>query len=166
MKKTEALRLLTAVKCPQNVIDHCIAVSEKAVSIAKKAQKDHDVDMHVVEIGGLLHDIGRACTHGIDHGIVGAHLLRERGINGKLQRICERHLCAGIPKQVAESIGLPPQDYVPQTMEEKIICHADNLTNHTLEELQAGWKDFFGTENGKTIVALLDNLHRELEKYL
>jgi uncharacterized protein len=166
MNKAEALELLVAVKCPQNVIDHCVAVSKKAVSIAEKVQEDHDVDIHLVEIGGLLHDIGRACTHGVDHGIVGARLLEERGINSKLQRICERHLCAGIPKQVAESIGLPPRDYVPQTREEKIICHADNLTNHTLEELRAGWKNFFGTDNGRIIVDLLDNLHRELEQYL
>lgn len=165
MKREEALTLLQEVGCPENVIDHCRAVSEKAVAVAKKAQKDHDIDLNVVEIGGLLHDIGRAVTHGIDHGVVGARILQERGVNGDLQKMCERHVCAGIPRAVAEAVGLPPRDFVPVTMEEKIVCHADNLTGHTLQELQKGWKAFFGT-NGEIIVALLDNLHKELEPYL
>jgi hypothetical protein len=50
-------------------------------------------------------------------------------------------------------------------MEEKIVCHADNLTNHTLDELREGWRTFFGSY-GDIIVALLDSLHKELEPYL
>ncbi len=166
MNREEALHLLTAVGCPLNVIEHCRAVSKRAVTIAQQAQNDHTVDTHLVELGGLLHDIGRAVTHGIDHGIVGAYLLKESGINDHLQRICERHVCAGIPKAVAQDIGLPPRDFIPVTMEEKIVCHADNVTNHTVEELREGWKNFFGKKNGEIIVALLDNLHNELKKYL
>ncbi len=166
MRREEALSLLKEVGCPDNVIDHCIAVSEKAAAMAVKAQQDICVDVHLVEIGGLLHDIGRAVTHKLDHGIVGARLLRERGINSTLQRICERHVCAGIPKSIALVMGLPPRDYIPVTMEEKLVSHADNLTNHTLEELRCGWKAFFGSKNGEIIIALLDNLHAELEKYV
>jgi uncharacterized protein len=166
MSPEEALLLLKEVGCPGNVVDHCVAVSETGVALAKNVQADHPVDIHLVEIGGLLHDIGRAVTHGIDHGIVGAELLRERGINGPLQRICECHVCAGIPKEVAAEIGLPPRDFVPETLEEKIVCHADNLTNHTVEELRQGWLDFFGRKNGRIIVQYLDSLHKELSPYL
>lgn len=166
MSPEEALLLLREVGCPGNVVDHCVAVSETGVALAKNVQADHPVDMHLVEIGGLLHDIGRAVTHGIDHGIVGAELLRERGINGPLQRICERHICAGIPKEVAAEIGLPPRDFIPETLEEKIVCHADNLTNHTVEDLRQGWLNFFGKKNGSVIVQYLDSLHRELSPYL
>ncbi len=165
MKSEEALILLREVRCPENVIEHCVAVSERSVSIARKIQRNHDIDLKLIEIGGLLHDIGRARTHGVDHGIVGARLLREKGINSELQRICERHVCAGIPRAVAEAVGLPSRDFVPETIEEKIVCHADNLTNHTLEELREGWKTLFGGKNGEIIVTLLDNLHKELEIY-
>ena len=166
MKREEALTLLEEVGCPQNVITHCIDVSERAMSIARKAQREKVVNLALVEIGGLLHDIGRAQTHKIDHGIVGALLLEERHINRCFQRICERHVCAGIPKVVAERNGLPSRDFLPVTIEEKIICHADNLTNHTIEELREAWTSFFGEPNGTLIVSLLDNLHKELEKYL
>ena len=90
MKREEALNLLREVGCPENVVDHCIAVSQKAAAMAAKVQQDMRVDVHLVEMGGLLHDIGRALTHKLDHGVVGARLLRERGINGALQKICER----------------------------------------------------------------------------
>ncbi len=166
MKREEALTLLREVGCPQNVIAHCEVVSENAVAMARKAQRDFKVDLNLVEIGGLLHDIGRACTHAIDHGVVGAQLLKERSINSSLQKICERHICAGIPKKVAEALGLPPRDFMPETMEEKIVCHADNLEGQTLQQLREEWRALFGDENGKIIVALLDSLHRELEKYL
>lgn len=166
MNREEALHLLREVGCPLNVIEHCVAVSKKAVAIAQRVQHDHAVTICMVELGGLLHDIGRSVTHDIDHGVVGAQLLKERGINDHLQRICERHVCAGIPKSVAVDVGLPPRDFIPVTMEEKIVCHADNMTNHTAEELREGWKNFFGNKNGEIIVALLDDLHNELKKYL
>lgn len=166
MKWVEALNLLKEVGCPDNVVNHCIVVSRRAVAMAAKAQQDMDVDGHLVEIGGLLHDIGRAVTHKLDHGVVGARLLRERGINDALQKICERHVCAGIPRSIAVVMGLPPRDFIPVTIEEKIVSHADNLTNHTLEELRHGWRTFFGSKNGETIIALLDSLHAELEAYV
>lgn len=166
MMRDEALALLQTVKCPPNVIEHCIAVSEKALSMAEKAERHTSVDKELTTIGGLLHDIGRAITHGIDHGVVGAELLSEKGISREFQLICERHVCAGIPGSVAEAIGLPPRDFIPVSLEEKIVCHADNLTNHTVEELRRGWMDFFGSKNGKIIVALLDDLHEELLPYV
>lgn len=166
MNREEALTLLEEVGCPSNVIDHCIAVSQKAQIMALKALHDSYIDVHLVEIGGLLHDIGRALTHKIDHGVVGALLLQEKGISNNLQKICERHVCAGIPKSVAVELGLPPRDFIPVTMEEKIVSHADNLTNHTLEELREGWMEFFGSKNGAVIVFLLNKLHTELEKYV
>ena len=41
--------------------------------------------------------------------------------------IIERHIGAGITEQEAEKLGLPKKSYVPQTLEEKIVAHADNL---------------------------------------
>jgi len=38
-----------------------------------------------------------------------------------------RHIGAGIPKDGAERLGLPQEDYLPETAEEMIVAHADNL---------------------------------------
>ena len=119
----QCLKLLTKSGCSDNVIAHCVAVKDLAVKIAKKAH----ADATLVEIGALLHDIGRSKTHGIQHGVEGARIAQELGLPQSIILIIERHLGAGIPKDEAEKLGLPSKDYMPQTLEEKIVTHADNL---------------------------------------
>ncbi len=114
--------------CPENVVEHCLAVSEYAYELALAIKnKDYNVDVELVRLGGLLHDIGRSKTHGIEHGVVGAEILRELGFDEKIALIAERHIGAGITKEEAIELGLPPKDYIPITLEEKIVAHADNL---------------------------------------
>ncbi|MEO2117998.1 MAG: TIGR00295 family protein [Methanocaldococcus sp.] len=123
-------RALSILKnlCPENVVEHCLAVSEYAYELALAIKnKGYDVDVELVRLGGLLHDIGRSKTHGIEHGVVGAEILRELGFDEKLALIAERHIGAGITKEEAIELGLPPKDYLPITLEEKIVAHADNL---------------------------------------
>ncbi|ENN95716.1 metal dependent phosphohydrolase, partial [Methanocaldococcus villosus KIN24-T80] len=92
---------------------------------------DYNVDLNLVKIGGLLHDIGRSKTHGIDHGVVGANILRSYGFDERIALIAERHIGAGITKEEAIALGLPAKDYVPISLEEKIVAHADNLIFET-----------------------------------
>ena len=80
-----------------------------------------------MELGALLHDIGRCRTHGIQHAAAGGLILRILGFDEKVARIAERHMGAGVPPDEAEALELPPGEYMPATLEEKIVCHADNL---------------------------------------
>lgn len=89
--------------------------------------KGYDVDRELVEIGGLLHDIGRSETHDVNHCAVGGKIGRKLGFPEKIVRIIERHVGAGIPKREAEEIGLPEGIYMPSTLEEKIVAYADKL---------------------------------------
>jgi uncharacterized protein (TIGR00295 family) len=124
----QCLRLLKEAGCSDEVINHCKAVRKIAVRIAKKAH----ANIELVEAGALLHDIGRSKTQGIMHGIEGARIARELDLPDSIINIIERHLGAGIPKEEAITLGLPPKDYIPMTLEEKIVAHADNLieSNH------------------------------------
>lgn len=125
----QCLRLLREAGCSDDVIDHCKAVRQVAVRIAKKAH----ANIQLVEAGALLHDIGRSKTQGIRHGIEGAKLAKELGLPESIVNIIERHLGAGIPKEEAIALGLPPKDYMPITLEEKIVAHADNLIDNDRE---------------------------------
>ena len=125
----QCLRLLRESGCSEDVIDHCKAVRRVAVRIAKKAH----ANIQLVEAGALLHDIGRSKTQGILHGIEGAKLAKELGLSESIVNIIERHLGAGIPKEEAITLGLPPKDYMPITLEEKIVAHADNLIDNDRE---------------------------------
>jgi uncharacterized protein len=92
--------------------------------------------------GALLHDIGRGGTHSIGHAQRGADLLREKGFPKRLVRIVECHTGAGLTADECTLLGLAPRDCIPQTIEEKIVTHADNLvagsTRVTIDEEIAG----------------------------
>ncbi|KAF5089010.1 TIGR00295 family protein [Methanobacterium aggregans] len=113
-----------------NIVEHCKTVSRKALQLSSNFD---NVDVDLVEEGALLHDIGRSKTHSIFHGVVGAEILRKREFPIEVQRIAERHIGAGIPQLEAEALGLPAKDYIPITLEEKIVAHADNLVHGTEE---------------------------------
>lgn len=121
--RDEALRLLREHGCDEEVVAHCEAVSALAVKIARKCR----ANVKLAEIGGLLHDIGRCRSHTLTHAVEGAKLAGELGLPEPIVRIIERHIGAGITRKEAEKLGLPKKDYIPRTLEEKIVAHADNL---------------------------------------
>ncbi|MEM1659306.1 MAG: TIGR00295 family protein [Candidatus Jordarchaeales archaeon] len=165
--REECLKILENVGTPRNVIEHCIAVSDYARQLAEKAsKKGKNIDIQLVEAGGLLHDIGRSKTHNVSHGVVGAEIVRSLGLPEELALIVERHVGAGITRDEAEALGLPPKDYLPLTFEEKIVAHADNLTfgkNYvTIEDVLERFKRELG-ENAPAIERL-KKLHKEIEE--
>jgi uncharacterized protein len=121
------VEVLINAGCSTDVVAHCTAVSNASLSIARKIKAP--LDRELVRQGGLFHDIGRASTHGIDHAIAGVEIARELGFSERLVLIIERHIGAGITADEAVRLGLPRKDYLPQTLEEKIVSYADNLTN-------------------------------------
>jgi uncharacterized protein len=125
--KKDALALLKKYEVEDRVMEHLWAVHDYAMEIAA----DNECDRNLVEVGSLLHDIGRARSHAIDHAIIGAEILRKECISEDVVHVVERHVGAGLTSEEAVKLGLPPGDYIPQTIEEKIVCHADNLIGST-----------------------------------
>jgi len=115
--RAEALALLRKVGLPQHIIDHCIAVAERALEIAKQiVAAGHKVDLELVEIGAILHDIGRIKEHGLYHAAEGGRILRNFGYPESIARIAETHSLDG---------------FWPETIEEKIVCVADKTVKGT-----------------------------------
>ena len=123
--KASCIRLLRTVGCDDRVIAHCCAVADLALEIAQR--QPGRVDEALVYQAALLHDLGRARSQGVDHAVIGGELARTSRLDAKVIRIIERHIGAGIPAAEAKQLGLPVVDFVPETMEEKIVAHADNL---------------------------------------
>jgi uncharacterized protein len=105
-----AFDLLRILKVPYQVRKHSIKVAQKALEIANKIKKKK-VDKDLVEIGALLHDIGRAKTHGFNHALLGGKILKERGLPNQLVRVCETHILGGLDREDAKLIGLPDDEY-------------------------------------------------------
>ncbi|MFQ6128820.1 MAG: tRNA (cytidine(56)-2'-O)-methyltransferase [Thermoplasmata archaeon] len=121
--REDCLEALLEAGCDADVVEHCKTVS----SLAKRIAGLCGADEKLCELGGLLHDIGRGRTHGVDHGVVGAEILREMGFPEVLVKMIERHVGAGITSDEAKDAGLPARSYIPRTLEQKVVAHADNL---------------------------------------
>jgi uncharacterized protein (TIGR00295 family) len=128
--RAQALKIMEKAGCDPKVIRHCKAVAKFAAIITERFKEQGvKVDGDLVQAGALLHDLGRSKSHSIDHAVVGASLARELGLDPKIIMIIERHIGAGIPADEAVILGLPKKDYIPKTIEEKIVTHADNMCN-------------------------------------
>lgn len=126
--RKEALRLLVQSGCSRQVVRHCKAVATLAVEMAENCKKrGRKVNVQLVERGALLHDIGRSKTHTIDHVIEGAKVAAYLGLPRSIVAIIERHAGGGITRDEARRLGWPVKDYLPRTLEEKIVAYADKL---------------------------------------
>ena len=127
--KEQALKIHSKLGSSETVISHCEAVAEIANSLAESfEEKGIPVDSKSIYAAALLHDIGRNRTHSIKHGYVGAQIALENGVDEKVAEIISRHVGAGITPEEAPDLGLPPdRSYIPETLEEKIVCFADKV---------------------------------------
>ena len=156
----QCIDLLKKAGCSKEVINHCIAVRDVAVKIAKKA----DANIELVEAGSLLHDIGRSKTHGIRHAIEGVKIGKKLGLDQRVIDIIERHIGAGLLCDDAKKLGLPIKDYVPVSLEEKIVCHADNLINGSKRQPVEIEVEKALSKELKDYAIRLVNLHKELSE--
>jgi len=146
--------------CDEQVVMHCLAVSDLAVRIARKC----GADVELVEVGSLLHDLGRCRSHAIDHAVRGAEIASEKKLPSAVIKIIERHIGGGISQAEAKSLGLPEKDFTPKTLEEKIVSHADNLiagTKRSTVKEAVGWLVRQGLQDPALKVL---KLHEELSE--
>jgi uncharacterized protein len=140
--ETEALHHQLAPS--QEVFDLVFTHSKAVRDIALQLISAHhiQVDRDFVLAACLLHDVGAYELYETDstvkpghkyveHGIVGAKLLKQLGYDEAFCRVAERHTGVGLTKEKVKKQGLPlpPKDYVPETKEERLIAYAD--TFHT-----------------------------------
>ncbi len=120
------------------LLKHSRQVAQRALQIARQ-HPELQADLRFLEEGAMLHDIGVFRCHapsihceGIEpylrHGLIGGQLLRNAGLPDHA-RVCERHTGTGLTaEEIREQhLPLPPADYVPETIEEQIICYADKF---------------------------------------
>jgi uncharacterized protein (TIGR00295 family) len=158
--REECIDLLRGSGCNESVIKHCLAVEELALKIAKLAHANEKL----VSVGALLHDIGRGRTHGIRHAVEGAELARGLGLPEDVVLIIERHIEAGITENEARRIGLPPKDYIPLTLEEKIVAYADNLIEEDFKRPMKEIINLFEELGYKEAAKRIFDLHEELSE--
>lgn len=158
--RDECMDLLKNAHCSKSVIAHCIAVEIRALKFAQLAKADSDL----VSCGALLHDIGRGRTHEIRHAVIGADLARELGLPNEICKIIERHIGAGLSQEDARKLELPNRNYIPETLEEKIVAHADNLIEEHKKRLVSKVIGHFEELGYKDVAEKVRALHTELSE--
>jgi uncharacterized protein (TIGR00295 family) len=168
--RAHAWQRLLAARPPAWVPGHCRCVEALALAMCACAERQGlAVDPGVVSQGALLHDVGRSVTQDVRHAGVGADLLRADGPGAWDERVVlcvERHTGAGIDAQEAKALALPVKDYTPRGLEERIVCHADNLYSGerrlSLGDVLAKYEAKGLSAAGRKIAALHEELCREL----
>ena len=171
MNEKEAIQLLRKYAPSEHVfkivLNHSKAVQKFAVSIAKMV----NADVEFVKVASMIHDIGRFdCPPGplsVKHGIIGAKILRKEGYP-KLARVCERHLGGGLPKEqiIKENLPIPKRDFMPKTIEEKIITYADNLISGNIVKSPEWTVERFRKEINKACARRIEKLNEEIKNLI
>jgi uncharacterized protein len=161
--REQALQFLRQSGCSRNVINHCEAVAELAIEIAKTCKEiGLDVNLELVEAGALLHDVGRSKTHSVHHAVIGAKIARSVSLPEPVISIIKRHVGGGITASEAKKLGWPKDIYVPQTLEEKIVSYADKLIEGSRRvPIERAIKNF-SKELPPSAVARIRILHEEM----
>lgn len=121
------IRLLIDAGVSGPDLRHCVKVADKALEIARKISAN--VDMELIGRGALFHDLGKAKTHEIEHGRIGAEIGRQLRLPEEITDIMEKHIRGGLTEDEARELGLPVKDYTLKTLEEKIVIYADRLVD-------------------------------------
>lgn len=134
------------------LIHHSRQVADRALLVARR-HPELGADLRFLEDAAMLHDIGILLTDApgiycegtepyLLHGRLGAELLRSEARDcaacgqeadaaycEALARVCERHTGTGLTAQNIREQGLPlpEQDFLPETVEEQIVCYADKF---------------------------------------
>lgn len=117
---------------------HSEQVADLAVHLAKRYGTEK-IDADFVFEASMLHDIGVFKTYApsifcegtepyIKHGIIGYDILMTHNLP-KHARVCARHTGAGLSANeiIAQNLPLPAIDFLPETIEEKLVCYADKF---------------------------------------
>ncbi|MGB0651850.1 MAG: HDIG domain-containing metalloprotein [Thermoplasmatota archaeon] len=167
----EAWSLLDEAGVPAWVLRHAGCVRDLAVAMARRAP-DGTADPALVEVGAILHDVGRAVTQDVRHASLGSAWLADRDVEPAIVQVVDRHTGAGIDAAGAAALGLPVRDYTPRSLEERIVAHADNLYSGDkrldLHQVQAKYVAKGLEDAGARILelhrALCDELGVDLER--
>lgn len=121
---------------------HACKVTELALEMAQR-HPELNMDLQFIKEAAMLHDLGIFLTDAprihcfgksqyLCHGYLGAELLRSLGYEHHA-RVCERHTGTGLHKEqvIANGWDIPAKDFLPETLEEQLICFADKFYSKT-----------------------------------
>lgn len=128
--RNRALELHTKYGSNDHVVRHCETVARVAGALVGALRgRGVEVDEEAVITAALLHDIGRNKSQTVQHGYLGAQIIESEGLSKEVAEIVRRHVGAGISKEESAKLGFPAGDYIPRTLEQRVVCFADKMVD-------------------------------------
>jgi len=125
LSRDESIRLLNEYARGAGWVKHCLAVATLASRLGHAIRMRYDIDHDYLWSAALLHDIGRCVTHDpVMHGVEGYNLLRKLD-HTREASVCISHILFGLEASEAVQFGLPAHDFIPRTIEERLVPLAD-----------------------------------------
>ena len=165
------------------LVEHSECVARLALALADR-YSDASIDRELLYQAAMLHDIGIIYTDAtsiscygrepyIRHGYLGACLLRRDWGLEAHARVCERHTGSGVSEEERIALRLPlpsGQSYLPETLEEKLVCYADCFYSKThldrrksYEEVRTKMEAFWQKREPRLVagaIARLEAMHQ------
>lgn len=149
----------------ERIVEHCKTVAKVARKLTEEFKRQgREVDEQAVHLAAMLHDIGRSRVQTVRHGVDGADIAQREGADEAVVEIIRRHVGAGISSEEAKSLGLPDLDYIPRTLEERIVCFADKMVDgDKVRPFEEEVRRFIMKKHDVArLIALRENLRQEL----
>lgn len=130
------------IECREILWNHSSAVATLALEIGQETAANLDF----LEEAAWLHDIGIVKVHAPGIGCYGERPYLWHGVLGRAMcdeaklyehgLVCERHVGTGLTAQevVGLNLGLPERDMLPLSLEEQIICYADQFFSKSTKD--------------------------------
>jgi uncharacterized protein len=130
LTRKESITLLAEYGREAHWTKHCFAVADAAAKVGEIVAKKRPIDCSFLWSAALLHDIGRYRTHDpLLHGVEGYKLLSMLNYE-KEAYVCASHILFGLNAAEAVHLDLPACDFVPRTIEEKLVPLVDYLIEY------------------------------------
>jgi len=127
LSRDEAMGIMATYGRGEAWTRHCFAVADAAACVGLALSGYRTIDPGFLWSAALLHDIGRYVTHDpIRHGVAGYDLLTRLGHQPEAH-VCASHILFGLEACEAVRFGLPARDFVPRTVEERLVPLVDFL---------------------------------------
>ncbi|MEK7479222.1 MAG: HD domain-containing protein [Patescibacteria group bacterium] len=141
MERVDYFKIINKYVSPESrlyatYVPHVVLVTAKALRVGRRLGLSEE-QLRFIEEAGMLHDIGVTTVNAPQLGATGAlpyirhiteggRILREEGLP-RHARVAENHTGVGLfaDDVLSHKLDLPAQDYVVETLEEKIISWAD-----------------------------------------
>ncbi|MBN2880508.1 HD domain-containing protein [Candidatus Woesearchaeota archaeon] len=172
-----------------------IAVSI-AQKINRKKDYSKKIDINTIKVAAMLHDIGREkCPPKTDlsikHNLIGEEIIKSeiKRLTNELKtaneikaeklikdieilkvakKTARNHIGVGLSKKdiLKNKLDLPPKNYIPTSIEEKIIAYSDKLVDDARIRDINYVMDRFGNWLGEDYKKKILKLHRYLHKLM